>query len=274
MDNPPPDQTQLVTEIIDQRRPQTSWAKYAAFAAVGLTAIGCAAWIAYQFTPTQVAKTGARTIKECTEYGGKLLGEFWNFLGNEAKTTHTTAAVNRILSTDKHGPFVVAENRFSRQFTTTNSSRLFGSSTAEVRVSGTAFYVVPLLDPDAKWTIDVSFRDGVRACVIHAPSLRALTPVSVDTRTIEIKVETGWLRCNGPEMKTAALAEITPELTRETLMQMPSMRDPARRTIAAFVHKWLLSAGEWGDQKINSIQVLFPGESVTDIDFSIPDFHK
>ena len=47
-----PDQ---ITEIIDQRRPPTSWVKYAALAAVGITLIVCAYRFFMQFTPRELS---------------------------------------------------------------------------------------------------------------------------------------------------------------------------------------------------------------------------
>ncbi len=150
---------------------------------------------------------------------------------------------------------------------------VFGTSTAEVQAIGQAFYYVPLLGSQATWKIEAMEKDGVRVCVVHAPALRVLTPVNVDTRSLEIRTDTGTLRTNRQEMTDAALADITPRLNHEALMHEVAGRDAARKTIAAFVKNWLQVDANWGPGHLNAIQVLFPGEEGIDTEFTIPGFY-
>ncbi len=263
-----------ITEIIDRRRPPTSWVKYVALGAVGIVFIVCSFLVVVKFTPRELA--GAMT--DPLEKGVVLTGRFFDHVGKFLTTSHTSTRteveIGRITATDKSGPLIVAKQDIALKFTNVDE-RIFGTSTAEVRVAGRAFYYVPLLGPAAaaEWKIEAVEKDGVRVCVVHAPALRVLTPINLDTRSLEMKTSTGTLRANREEMTTAALADITPRLNREALDQTPNVRNAARKTIAAFVKNWLAQTDGWGGRKLNAIQVLFPGETAGDADFVIPGFY-
>ena len=267
-----PNDPDQIIEIIDQRRAPTSWVKYVALAVVGVAFIVCGYLLLVQFTPRNLA--GAMTTP--LEKGVTLTGKFLKHLGDSLTTTNTSSRIvveiGRVASTDKTGPLIVAKQDIVLKFTNVDE-RLLGTSTADARVSATAFYYVPLLGPGAVWKIETMEKDGVRVCVVHAPPLRVLTPINVDTRTMEIKASAGTLRSNQQEMTEAALADITPRLNREALDQAPNVRNAARKTIAAFVKNWLLNSNAWGGQKLNAIQVVFPDETGADTDFIIPGFH-
>jgi hypothetical protein len=267
----PTDPEQLV-EIIDQRRPPTSWVKYAAIAVVGVAFIVCGYLLLMQFTPRNLAGAVTTPLEKGVTLTGKFLHYVGNFLTTSNGSSRTEVDVGRVTSTDKTGPFIVAKQDIGLKFTNVDE-RLLGTSTAEARVSAKAYYYVPLLGPDATWKIEALEKDGVRVCVVHAPALRVLTPINVDTSTMQIKANAGPLRTNHQEMTEAALADITPRLNREALDQMPNVRNAARKTIAAFVKNWLLNSSAWGGQKLNAIQVIFPGESAVDADFVIPGFY-
>ena len=266
----PTDPEQII-EVIDQRRAPTSGVKYVAFAVVGVAFIVCGYFLLVQFTPRNLA--GAMTTP--LEKGVTLTGKFLKYVGDFLTTTNTTSrtevVIGRVTAMDS-GPLIVAKQEIFLKFTNVDE-RLLGTSTADARVSATAFYYVPLLGSGAVWQIEAKEKDGVRVCVVHAPPLRVLTPINVDTRTMEIKASAGTLRSNHQEMTETALADITPRLNREALDQAPKVRAAARKTIAAFVRNWLLSSNAWGSQKMNAVQVVCPGETDAEIDFVIPGFH-
>jgi hypothetical protein len=268
----PPPESDEITEIIDRRRPPTSWVKYVALAIIGVTVVICGYRLALHFTPREFANAITTPLEKSVTLTGKFLQYAGNFLTTANASTRTEVEVGRISSTDKTGPLIVAKQDIALKFTNVDE-RIFGTSTAEVRVAAKAFYYVPLLGPGAEWKIEAREKDGVRVCVVHAPAMRVLTPINVDTRTMEIKASTGVLRTNAQEMTEAALADITPRLNREAVDQAANVRNAARKTIAAFVKNWLLNSGAWGGQKMNAIQVLFPDETSVDTDFAIPGFY-
>lgn len=261
-----------ITEIIDRRRPPTSPVKYLAFAAVGVAFIVCGYLLLVKFTPRELAGSLTDPLEKGVTLTGRFLDHAGRFITTANTSTRTEVEIGRVTSTDKSGPLIVAKQDLGLRFTNVNE-RIFGTSTSEVKVAGRAFYYVPLLGPGADWKIEAKEKDGVRVCLVHAPSLRVLTPINVDTRSLEIKTSTGVLRTNGEEMTAAALADVTPRLNREALDQVAHVRNAARKTISTFVKSWLLNSDQWGSRKLNAIQVVFPGESASDADFTIPGFH-
>lgn len=268
-----PNETENITEIIDRRRPRGSWVKPVAWAVVGVTLIVCVYRLALHFTPRELAGAVSAPLEKGVALTGKFLQYTGNFLTTANTSTHTEVEVGRITSANKSGPLIVAKQDVVLRFTTIDE-RIFGTSTAEVKSMAKAFYYVPLLGPGAEWRIDTVEKDGVRVCIVYAPAMRLLTPVNVDTRNLEIRTTTGVLRSNGQEMSEGALAEVTPRLNKEAQDQMPNVRDAARKTIARFVKSWLATSNQWGGQKLNAIQVVFPGEKPVDADFEIPGFHE
>ncbi len=267
-----PNDPEQIIEIIDQRRPPTSGVKYAAFAVVGVAFIVCGYLLLVQFTPRNLAGAMTTPLEKGVTLTGRFLKYVGNFLTTTNKSSRTEIEIGRVTSTDKIGPLIVAKQDIALKFTNVDE-RLLGTSTADARLRATAYYYVPLLGAAADWRIEAQEKDGVRVCVVHAPALRVLTPINIDTRTLEIKASAGTLRSNQQEMTDAALADITPRLNREALDQAPNVRNAARKTIAAFVKNWLLSSNAWGGQKLNAVQVIFPGETAEEADFVIPGFY-
>ena len=261
-----------ITEIVDLRRPRTHWAKPVAWAIVGVTFIVCGYRLLLHFTPHAISGAFTAPLAKGAALTGKFLQDAGNFLTTAHTSTQTEIEVGRVTSADKSGPLIVAKQDVALRFTTVDE-RIFGTSTAEVKATAKAFYYVPLLGPGAAWRIDTVEKDGVRACVVYAPAIRLLTPLNLDTRNLEIKTSATLLRTNTQEMSDAALKEVTPRLNQAAQDQLPAVRDAARKTIARFVKTWLATSGEWGGQKLNAIQVVFPGEQPIDADFAIPGFH-
>ena len=261
-----------VLEIIDQRRPSAHPLKYIVFGVVALAVVICSYRVMLHFTPRAIVGAAASPIEKGAVLTGRFLEHVGNFLTRSRVTQNTEIEIGRVTATDKLGPFIVAKQDLAVSFTTVDE-HLFGTSTAEVRAAAQAYYFVPLLGPAAEWKIESTEKNGVRVCVVHAPALRVLTPVNVDTRRIEVRTTTGAFRSNQQEMTDAALADITPRLNREARRREPEARAAARKTIAAFVKTWLEGETNWGPGRINALQVLFPGETGVETDFAIPGFY-
>ncbi len=261
-----------ILEIIDQRRPPASPVKYVAAATVAIVGIVFGYLFFSHFTPGALVGAASAPLEKSVALTGRFLQHVGNFLTTSHTSSTSELEIGRVMATDKLGPLLVAKQDLALKFTNVDE-HIFGTSTAEVRALGRAFYYVPLLGPTAQWKIEALEKDGVRVCVVHAPALRVLTPINVDTRSLEIRTSTGVLRTNREEMNGAALADITPRLNREALLHESTVRGAARKTIAAFVKTWLAGETSWGPARINAIQVLFPGETAVDTDFAIPGFY-
>lgn len=262
-----------ILEIIDERKPANHPLKYVVFGIVTLTVVICGYRLMLHFTPKAVVGAVASPLEKSAALTGRFLEHVGVFLSRSKVTKTTEIEVGRVAALEKIGPLIVAQRDLAVSFTNVDE-HIFGTSTAEVRAVGQANYFVPLLGPAAKWKIEAVEKNGVRACVVHAPALHVLTPVNVDTRRIEVRTTTGAFRSNQNEMTAAALADITPRLNQEARLREAEVRSAARKTIAAFVKTWLDVDTNWGAGRINAIQVLFPGESGIEADFAIPGFYE
>lgn len=266
----PPDDEDIL-EIIDQRRPPPSPVKYVALSVVAVVFIVAAYLFIRHFTPGEIMNAATTPLEKSAALTGRFLEHLGNFLATSHVSSSSEVEVGRVTATDKLGPLIVAKQDLDLKFTNVDE-HIFGTSTAEVRALGRAFYYVPLLGPQAAWKIEVREKAGVHVCVVHAPKLRVLTPVNVDTRSLQIRTEAGTLRTNRQEMTDAALADITPRLNHEALVHEVAVRTAARKTIAAFVKNWLLADGNWGPGYLNAVQVLFPDETADKVDIAIEGF--
>lgn len=265
-------QEEEIVEIIDERRPRAHPAKYIALAVVAIVCVICGYRLMLHFTPRAIVGAATAPLEKGAVLTGRFLEHVTGILAQSRVSTHTEIEVGRVTATDKLAPLIVAKRELTVRFTNVDE-QIFGTSTAEVKAVGQAYYFVPLLGPQAAWKIEAVDKDGIRVCVVHAPALHVLAPVNMDTRSLEIRTKTGALRSNQQEMIDAALVEITPKLNQQARLQEPEARNAARKTIAAFVKTWLASEANWGTGRINALQVLFPGETPGDTDFAIPGYY-
>lgn len=262
-----------ILQVAEPRRPASHPLKHIVIGVVALTFVICGYRLMLHFTPHAIAGAAMSPIEKSAALTGRFLEHVGSLFTQSHVTTSSAIEVGRITATDKLGPLIVAKQDLVLSFTNVDE-HIFGTSTAEVKAVGQAFYFVPLLGPSAEWKIEATEKNGVRVCVVHPPALRVLTPVNVDTRRVEIRTTTGALRANQQEMTAAALADLTPRLNREARLREADARTAARRTIAAFVKTWLETDRNWGQGRINAIQVLFPGEAAVETDFAIPGFYQ
>jgi hypothetical protein len=108
MDNSPTPPEPQVTEIIDQRRPQTSWVKYAAFAAVGVVAIGCATYL-YKHTLETPERVAGKVGDKVEGWTGKF-GQWIKTLSETIVSSDATMTVGQVRS---GGSFIVASEDLS-----------------------------------------------------------------------------------------------------------------------------------------------------------------
>lgn len=129
------------------------------------------------------------------------------------------------------------------------------TATVEVRVPVTYRYHVQVND---KWDIKVADN----ACIIYAPELRPTLPPAIHTQDLELFTYEGPLAWDGEEQKEKLLKSLTPQLEANAAdpRNVRMVRDEARRTVAEFVHTWLLQQGGWGKRKIETIKVIFREE--------------
>jgi hypothetical protein len=117
-------------------------------------------------------------------------------------------------------------------------------------------YFVPLLE---NWDIKVS----ENTCVIYAPELRPMLPPAIQSDKMQIKTFEGPLAFDAAEQQTKLLQGITPQLeaNAKDSTRLKLVREEARKTVAEFIQAWLLARGEWGQKKIEHLEVYFRDEA-------------
>ena len=121
-------------------------------------------------------------------------------------------------------------------------------------------YYVPLRD---QWDITVQ----ENACIIIAPELRPMLPPAIQSENMQIKTIEGPLAFDGAEKQAKLLQSLTPQLETNARdsTKIKLVREEARKTVAEFIQAWLLQRGDWGEQKIERLQVYFRGESPNNV---------
>lgn len=121
-------------------------------------------------------------------------------------------------------------------------------------------YYVPLRD---HWDITVQ----ENACIIIAPELRPMLPPAIQSENMQIKTIEGPLAFDGAEKQAKLLQSLTPQLEANARdsTKIKLVREEARKTVAEFIQAWLLQRGDWGEQKIERLQVYFRGESPNNV---------
>lgn len=140
-----------------------------------------------------------------------------------------------------------------------------GRTTVEVRVPVTWRYHLSLSEP---WRVEV---EG-DVCRVSAPALRPSLPPAIDTARLERRMESDWTRPDG-EARLAELERmLTEALSRRAgdRLHLALVREPARRSVAGFVRRWLLDQRAWGEGGVERIEVRFADEPATDDAGSTP----
>ena len=130
------------------------------------------------------------------------------------------------------------------------------TTTVVIRVPVVYRYYVPAT---RDW--DIKVIDNT--CLIYAPELRPTLPPAIQTDSMKISTIEGPLAFDGEAQQAKLLQSITPQLEKNAKdsTKVKFIREESRKTVAEFVHAWLLQRGDWGERKIENVKVFFRGES-------------
>jgi len=109
---------------------------------------------------------------------------------------------------------------------------------------------------------------------VVAPAVKPSLPVAVDLARMEKDASGTWVLL--PFTETAALESLERKITGklEKTASMPAyiqlQREAARRTVAEFVEKWLVTQTQWKTASRPRIRVLFADEPVGSIETLTP----
>ena len=130
-----------------------------------------------------------------------------------------------------------------------------GTTVSEITVPVIYRYHIKLTDP---WELSVSNR----TCLVVAPRIRPSLPPGIDTGNIVKNSRNGWARFNADDQLTELEKSITEKLTEfaDSPERVALIRELARKTVADFVHSWLLREDHWRDDRFNRVIVQFADE--------------
>lgn len=136
-----------------------------------------------------------------------------------------------------------------------NQTVYLGTTISEIRTPVVYRYHIQLSDG---WNLRLE--NG--QCIVHAPALRPSQPPAIRTDRMEKKSESGWLRFNAAESLAALEKNLTPTLEKRAgnRSHLNLIREPARKSVAEFVKKWLLTQTSAPVGEVQSITVIFPDE--------------
>ncbi len=136
-----------------------------------------------------------------------------------------------------------------------NQTVYLGTTVSEIRTPVVYRYHIQLSDG---WNLRVE--NG--QCIVNAPALRPSQPPAIRTERMEKKSESGWLRFNAAESLATLEKNLTPTLEKRAgnRSHLNLIRESARKSVAEFVKKWLLTQKAAPLEEIQSITVIFPDE--------------
>lgn len=130
-----------------------------------------------------------------------------------------------------------------------------GTTVAEISVPVTYRYHLRL---EESWNLEVSNQ----TCLVTAPPIRPNLPPSIDTGQMVKSSRNGWARFNAGEQLEAMEKSLTAKLSQYAGEEdrIALVREPARKTVAAFVRNWLLREDQWRQDRFHRIEVRFADE--------------
>lgn len=133
----------------------------------------------------------------------------------------------------------------------------FDPTIARIRVPAHFSYRIPLA---TEWKV---LRKAAEFVVI-APRVEPALPVAVDLSKIQKYASGTWSLLTGTDALEQSEKQITAKLAVKAVSPayINFQREPARRTVAEFANKWLVTQTQWKDLEGKRIRVLFADEPI------------
>lgn len=226
---------------------------------LAVVAVALIAYLVYRETVMQVD----RLAESAGELAGAAAATAENVVRNflTGDVTESFIAAIPELDAGGSGNLELATARATETFTRTDERRILwdsislGTTATEIRVPVTYRYHLRLTDP---WKIEIAGR----TCVVRAPRIRPSLPPAIHTDGMQKRAEAGWLRFDAEDQLAALERSITPQLVRyaQDPRHLDWVRERSRRTVREFVRSWLLREGQWSDERLHAVVVIFPDE--------------
>ena len=185
--------------------------------------------------------------------------------------THTGSSGIPVVIKTPGGPlivsYVIAVESFQLKSTLTWLGKLFGTTISTVRVPAHYQYQVQTAKEWRAYMRDDKF-------LVIAPQVEFSLPVAIDTAKIEMHTESGWLRFDKGENLQALLRDISPQLAARAGYKdyVELQHETARKAVADFATKWLITQEKWKAVKPEQIKVYFSDEKIEKLRTALEEF--
>ncbi|HSR54330.1 MAG TPA: hypothetical protein VLV83_26180 [Acidobacteriota bacterium] len=238
------------------RRPHAGGQGLGVFAAyrwpVALVVVALLLLVAYLVTFAGFRQSGQDALQAAADIASRF---------RSGRITETVRSGLPTITSTPGGNLEVATITQLEILTRENEQRIFwdavslGTSVSEIRLDATYRYHVRM---DAHWQIDVSGQ----VCIVRAPPLQPSLPPAFDSASVEKHTQAGWLRFDAQQQLDQLERDITSLLSTKAADpgHLNLAREEARKTIAQFVHRFLVQEDHWGPTRFRAIIVTFPDE--------------
>ncbi|MCP4664276.1 MAG: hypothetical protein GY856_53505 [bacterium] len=226
---------------------------------LAVVAVALIAYLVYRETVLQVD----RLAESAGELAGAAAATAENVARNllTGDVTESFIAAIPELDAGDSGNLELATAKATETFTRSDERRILwdsislGTTATEIRVPVTYRYHLRLTDP---WRIEIAGS----TCVVNAPRIRPSLPPAIHTDGMEKRAQAGWLRFDAEDQLEALERSITPQLVgyAQDPRHLDWVREKSRRTVREFVRSWLLREGQWSDERLHAVVVIFPDE--------------
>jgi hypothetical protein len=186
----------------------------------------------------------------------KSAGEVRSGLGSEILVMRTKGGLLEVAT-------IRANEQFDKRFVYTVLGFEVGETVPHIRVPAVYRYHIELAP---EWTI---IRTGDVFTVV-TPPVKPSLPVAVDLAHMQKDVGGTWILI--PFNERADLESLQREITATLATKASSpayrqlQREDARKTVAEFVRKWLITQAQWQTESAATIRVMFPDEPIGSFD--------
>lgn len=241
-----------VAQILMQCRWPLALLGLAAIAAI----VGLSAWNQSQSAMRDAVGEAARAVNAVSDSAVAIAEKF-----RSGAITKTFIASIPKIENSGSGRLELAVLKSTETFRSEDNLRIgwdyvsLGTTVAEISVPVTYRYHLRL---EESWRLEVSNQ----TCLVTAPSIRPTLPPSIDTGQMVKSSRNGWARFNAGEQLEAMEKSLTTQLSQYAGKEdrIALVREPARKTVAAFVRNWLLREDQWRQDRFHRVEVRFIDE--------------
>jgi hypothetical protein len=181
--------------------------------------------------------------------------------GSEPATLRTFTIDEPVVMRTKGGLLEVSSIRSPERFEATQNHKILGvyvgKTVSRIRVPAVYRYQIELAP---EWKI--LLRD--KTFIVVAPPVKPALPVALDTSGFETEASGTWSLITGQPLIDQLHRSITETLADKAASPayVQRQREEARKTVAEFVSKWLVTQERWKSASGYTVRVFFSDEPI------------